>query len=194
MADAEDFPTTLTTQVRAEPSANGPATRKHVRTKPVQGRSQTFSSDSCWVYVMQAGKFIKIGIAADVERRLINIRSGPLETQLVAKRRLANRSMALEAEKAIHRILAKNRHRREWFIVSSDRARRVMARACAKVRLASALETAKPLKGTISLRELLSPSLPRAMKGKSALEQWQWRRARAEAYYQAIETGSLELA
>lgn len=150
--------------------------------------------ESCFVYVMAAGKFIKIGIAADVGRRLGNIRSGPLEAEIVCKRRMPNRATALKAEKAIHTALAKHHHRREWFIVKPARAKAILSRHCARVRLAAALEARKPLTGKLRMKEYLEPKLPLALVGMSALEEWQWRKQRRAEYGDALERGDLKLA
>lgn len=150
--------------------------------------------ESCFVYVMAAGKFIKVGIAADVDRRLGNIRSGPLDVEIIGKRRMPNRATAIKAEKAVHTALAKYHHRREWFILKPARAKAILSRHCAKVRLAAALEARKPLTGKIKTSEYLEPKLPLALVGMSALEEWQWRKKQREAYGDALERGELKLA
>lgn len=149
--------------------------------------------ESCFVYAMAAGKFIKVGIAADVDRRLGNVRSGALEAEVICKRRMPNRATALKAEKAIHAALARHHHRREWFIVKPDRARAVLSRHCARVRLAAALEARKPLEVSIKLKELLEPKLPLALVGMSPLEEWQWRKKQREIYAAALDRGELTL-
>lgn len=150
-------------------------------------------NDSCFVYLMAAGKFLKVGIAADVDRRLCNVRSGPLEVEVICKRRMPNRATALRAEKAIHSALAKHHHRREWFIVKPARAKAILSRECATVRLAAALELRNALKGSISLKEFCDPKLPLALAGMSALEEWQWRKQRRAEYGDALERGELKL-
>lgn len=150
--------------------------------------------ESCFVYVMAAGKFVKVGIATDVNRRLGNIRGGALDVEIIAKRRMPNRATAVKAEKAIHAALAKYHHRRGWFIVKPSRAKSVMSRHCARVRLAAAREARKPVAGRIKMKEYLEPKLPLAMAGMSALEEWQWRKQQRAAYAVAIERGELQLA
>lgn len=150
-------------------------------------------NDSCFVYVMAAGKFFKVGIAADVDRRLGNVRSGALEVEVICKRRMPNRARALKAEKAIHSALAKHHHRREWFIVKSARAKAILSGHCARVRLEAALEARKPLEGEVRLREVLEPKLPLALAGMSTLEEWQWRKNQREAYGAALERGDMKL-
>lgn len=152
------------------------------------------SGDSCFVYVMAAGKFIKIGIAADVGRRLSSVRSGALDVEIMCKRRMPNRATALKAEKAIHAALAKHHHRREWFIVKPARAKAVLSRHCARVRLAAALEVRKPMTGSITLKEFAQPKVPLALAGMSPLEEWQWRKKQRQAYGEAIDRGDLTLA
>lgn len=151
------------------------------------------SAESCFVYVMAAGKFIKVGIAADVDRRLGNVRSGALEAEVICKRRMPNRAAALKAEKAIHTALAKHHHRREWFIVKPARAKAVLSRHCARVRLAAAVEVRKPLTGKITLKEFCTPKVPLALAGMSPLEEWEWRKKQRAAYGDALERGDVEL-
>jgi hypothetical protein len=68
-----------------------------------------------------------------------------------------------------------------------------MSRNCARIRLESFLEDRRPISGIIRLAELLEPTIPQSMKNRGLLEQWQWKRARATAYYDAIERGELEV-
>lgn len=66
-----------------------------------------------WVYIIQCGEFIKIGIAEDVSKRLATLQTGsPHKLTLLRKFKSSN---AERVEQELHEKLGKHHHRNEWF-------------------------------------------------------------------------------
>lgn len=79
------------------------------------------NSRPCFLYFIQSGSYIKIGIAADVRNRYLGILTGnPHEVIVLASKRYDSKTLALKAEKEHHRKFSANRHRCEWFRCSDD--------------------------------------------------------------------------
>lgn len=68
-----------------------------------------------FVYVMNCGKFFKIGIAIRLDERLNQVQTGnPYQVSLVFGIKHKN---AEEIERELHNIFIDKRERREWFIL-----------------------------------------------------------------------------
>ena len=81
-----------------------------------------------WVYVIQCGEFVKIGMAVDTSRRLTDLqRFCPYPLKLIVRKSVPY-FMRLEFEAAVHHELAGYRHRGEWFQVDPETARVTVAR------------------------------------------------------------------
>jgi len=66
-----------------------------------------------FVYVVKCHEFVKIGIAADVTARVINLQTGnPYDVELIAKASSENPELA---EESLHEQLDRFRIRGEWF-------------------------------------------------------------------------------
>lgn len=69
-----------------------------------------------WVYVIRCEGFAKIGIAADPDKRLIELQVGnPFDLVLALKLRSDN---ARRDERILHKLLRPHHHRGEWFKVT----------------------------------------------------------------------------
>lgn len=70
-------------------------------------------SRSRYVYGIQSGQFIKVGVASNVDDRLRTMRlSNPHPLVVIFKRKML---AAFYCEKKMHEILADKAHGREWF-------------------------------------------------------------------------------
>jgi len=71
---------------------------------------------TCYVYLIRAGDFIKIGHAKDPENRLAGMQTGsPHQLDLIAKMPFQTKLIAHEYELELHRRLADFHYRGEWF-------------------------------------------------------------------------------
>lgn len=69
-----------------------------------------------WVYVIQCGEFIKIGIADDVQRRIGDLQVGnPMKLTLLRKFKAWD---AARMERELHEKLGSHHERGEWFRLS----------------------------------------------------------------------------
>ena len=69
-----------------------------------------------FVYLLKAGDFVKIGIADDVARRLVQLQTGnPIRIKLAAMLLV---KCPLHVERSIHAVLKPLRASGEWFFVS----------------------------------------------------------------------------
>lgn len=76
-----------------------------------------------FVYLLQAGDAIKIGVAVNIGARAIALQVGnPLPLQLVGQRRFANSGAACRAESALHARFADRRAQGEWFWIPAREA------------------------------------------------------------------------
>lgn len=79
-----------------------------------------------WVYLMQCGEYVKVGIANDVNRRLLDLQVGnPYPIHVRRKFKHQSRLHALLCERTIHAILDDARHYHEWFSCPIERAETV---------------------------------------------------------------------
>ena len=80
-----------------------------------------------FVYVMQSGRFHKVGIATNVAKRLQTIQNTtPHEVRLVTKSLFDKTYIARIVEKTIHGALSDFRVQNEWFDVDEAMARRAL--------------------------------------------------------------------
>lgn len=78
------------------------------------------SSRNRWVYVVRAGRFVKIGISGNVNKRIMGIQTGsPLKVRLI---RQWVTPYASKIEWLAHKALAKYRLSGEWFDVPTQAA------------------------------------------------------------------------
>lgn len=70
----------------------------------------------CFLYLMRCERFIKVGIAADVERRRARLQlTNPFPVTVARKYGFGDRHYAYLAERASHQDLADHRVYGEWF-------------------------------------------------------------------------------
>lgn len=71
---------------------------------------------NCYVYIITAGPFIKVGVAKNIDQRLNDLQVGcPLQYELVWTSDRNRRTFAEILENAIHAKLNMHRVRGEWF-------------------------------------------------------------------------------
>jgi len=71
------------------------------------------------VYAIQCGDYIKIGVAEDTRTRLAALNlTTPHEMRLVAESRFADRADAMIVEGLMHKLLAPQRLKGEWFALA----------------------------------------------------------------------------
>ncbi len=76
-----------------------------------------------FVYFLRAGNrgAIKIGMAIDVEKRVLELQTGnAFKLNVIAKIPCDNREQALHIEQQLHKRFAKQRIRGEWFMGNID--------------------------------------------------------------------------
>jgi len=79
------------------------------------------------VYVMTCGKWLKIGVAADVSRRLATLQANcPMPIAVDMQKVFPSRLYAIMAEMEAHRLLANYRIHGEWFTAKPHIARRAV--------------------------------------------------------------------
>lgn len=80
-----------------------------------------------YIYFIKAGKYLKIGMSDDPEKRLTQLQTGsPLELVLSDKVKVRSESEAKAVESAMHIHFRDNRIKGEWFRgVSSGKAAKV---------------------------------------------------------------------
>lgn len=77
-----------------------------------------------WVYGIQSGLFIKIGVSNDIGQRLKHFQAGnPHPMRLVIRRQIPE---AFWLERRLHAILASHSIGREWFMISVAQGRDAM--------------------------------------------------------------------
>lgn len=80
-----------------------------------------------YVYVMVCGKWVKIGMASDINRRLATLQSNcPMPITVDMQKVFPSRLYAIMAEMEAHRLLAEYRIHGEWFTAKPHLARRVV--------------------------------------------------------------------
>ncbi len=80
------------------------------------------------LYVMQSGKYLKVGIAGDVTKRLAAIQTAnPEPVKLRHTREFSSRLYALMVEAEAHRSLAAFHVHSEWFSADLAHVRRILA-------------------------------------------------------------------
>jgi len=84
---------------------------RRVREKPLKLQSNMN------VYIIQSGKYYKVGLANDVKKRMAGLQTSNPETlKLMYSVQFKNRATAKKAEAAMHRRFKKHRMRGEWFL------------------------------------------------------------------------------
>lgn len=80
-----------------------------------------------YIYFIKAGKYLKIGISEDPEKRLSQLQTGsPLELSLIDKVKVRSESEAKAIESAMHIHFRGKRIKGEWFKgVTSSKATRI---------------------------------------------------------------------
>ena len=86
-----------------------------------------------YVYFIQSGYGkkppIKIGVAENIDKRLLELQPGnPEELKVVASIKCANRMEAFNIESYLHRQLSKRKIRGEWFASCMRRIDKVMSK------------------------------------------------------------------
>jgi Meiotically Up-regulated Gene 113 (MUG113) protein len=77
-----------------------------------------------WLYGIQSGLFIKVGVAKNITTRLRQMNLyNPHPCKVVAKRNLPN---AYQVEKRMHQVLAPYAIGREWFLIDVSLVRAAM--------------------------------------------------------------------
>jgi hypothetical protein len=88
----------------------------------------------CYIYAIQSGQFIKIGLARNLKRRLYAMRlHNPHELRLMAHRVIPVR-WAHRIERCAHRLLAEQTIGREWFACTAEQAREAISFSIAAAR------------------------------------------------------------
>lgn len=83
----------------------------------------TASNRPAFVYVLQAGAAVKIGVAVNIGARLAALQSGnPLPIAIVGRRKFSSSTDALFAERELHRRFADQRAAGEWFWIPAYQA------------------------------------------------------------------------
>jgi hypothetical protein len=86
--------------------------------------SASTSVDTTYVYLIACSRYVKIGIARDVAKRLANFQvASPLDMTVVHCREITGTRYAFLCERAAHKMLADYAHRGEWFTASKAKAR-----------------------------------------------------------------------
>lgn len=76
-----------------------------------------------FLYVLESGGRVKIGIAKDVEERRINLEFGcPFPVATICQRRFSSRTLARRAERFLHSKFDDCRTHGEWFQMSPEDA------------------------------------------------------------------------
>lgn len=89
----------------------------------------------CFVYLLQAGGAIKIGIAVNIGARVLSLQSGnPLPLSVIGRRKFASTLLALEAERELHALFSDRRAQGEWFWIEPQDAIGALERFGARVR------------------------------------------------------------
>ncbi len=79
-----------------------------------------FRGGSTFVYAVQCGEFIKVGVAYNIPARLSSMQTGnPHQLEVIAALEFDAEGAARFAEKAAHRFLAQHAHRGEWFKIEA---------------------------------------------------------------------------
>jgi len=82
--------------------------------KVPQNLHRSFDARS-FLYFIESGEFVKVGLAEDLKKRLFSLQLGnPLELRLVAWRTIP-RALSIQTERAVHAELVDFAIGREWF-------------------------------------------------------------------------------
>lgn len=85
--------------------------------------------DAVQVYVIEAGEFVKVGIAKDPEARVSTMQTGnPHKMRVAWSLILDDRRMAMGVERFAHQFLATFRRNGEWFACAPETARAAVDR------------------------------------------------------------------
>jgi len=91
-----------------------------------------------YVYVLQCGEYVKVGVAVDVHSRVEALQAGnPYPITVAVKLPLESKLNALLCERTIHSCLSAYAHQREWFKCPADHAAKVATavhEACREIR------------------------------------------------------------
>lgn len=79
-----------------------------------------FKGGSTFLYAVQCGEFVKVGVAYNVAVRLSSMQTGnPHPLEVLAALEFEAEGAARFAEKAAHRFMAPHAHRGEWFKIDA---------------------------------------------------------------------------
>lgn len=78
------------------------------------------------LYVMKAGKYYKIGISTDPERRVKHLRTGNPHIQLLKCSPPMAKPAALKLERHYHQALRKEHVTREWYELKPWQVRKIL--------------------------------------------------------------------
>lgn len=81
--------------------------------------------DQRFIYFVQSGEFVKVGIAYDVKRRLVELRAGAPRGLVLRGQRAAPAAFARQIERQAHTALKDFAIGREWFKTTAKHARSV---------------------------------------------------------------------
>ena len=74
-----------------------------------------------YVYILECEGYHKIGVAADVNRRVNSMESGnPLQINIIFRAGYPSNRISRDIEKSIHKELEEYKHKKEWFILSEE--------------------------------------------------------------------------
>lgn len=80
-----------------------------------------------YIYLIQCGAYVKIGVATEVEARLSELQIGnPAKLILIWKSSYFTRAQAYRIERRTHGLLASYRTSGEWFQVDPETARKAI--------------------------------------------------------------------
>lgn len=103
-----------------------------------------------YVYGIQSGQYIKIGVAADIERRMGTMRLyNPHPFALVFKRKTA---CAYHCERRMHEILGAKAIGREWFEVTLDEVKAAAVIGLSEARAAFREQLKRDIAWRLQLR------------------------------------------
>lgn len=86
-----------------------------------------------WIYVIQCGEFVKVGMTTDVQARFNQLQNViPYNLRLVMRRAVPHWGR-LEFEKIVHASIAQHAHRGEWFRLTPDEAKQAVNTARAEM-------------------------------------------------------------
>ena len=111
-----------------------PSQRRGYPVRPVPGRDPRLSPPpDVWLYAVRCADYVKIGLAADVQRRIKDFEcASPFDVSLVARSRVRADKAGM-AERMAHERLADAHHRGEWFRTDPQTAKKAVRYAATAI-------------------------------------------------------------